>query len=62
MRELITSASSKEELQKKINEHYYSVNNYIITDDNRVYNKQRKYILDNVKIQVRRNRWRLLNV
>ena len=37
MNNLIASAGTKEELEKMINEYYFS-KNYVITDQNEVYN------------------------
>ena len=41
MSNLIASAITKEELEKMINEYYFS-NNYIITEDNKIYNMKKE--------------------
>lgn len=57
MNNLLASAGTKEQLEKLINEFYCS-NNYIITEDNLIYNTKKEKVLDGVKITVSRNRWR----
>ena len=54
----ICSASTKEDLEKQINNYFLS-KNYVITDDNRVYNtKTEKYFSSETYIIVeRKNRW-----
>lgn len=54
---LLASAGSKEVLEKMINEYYFS-NNYVITDDNKIYNTKKKTYLSDVCVVVKRNRWR----
>jgi len=54
---LLASASSKEDLQEIINKYYYSIN-YIITEDNKVYNTKLDKVLDSVRVIFRRKRWR----
>lgn len=54
-RKVLLSCGTKEDLQKMINEYYYSTN-YIITDDNRAYNTKLDKYLDNI-IEFKRNRW-----
>lgn len=50
------TAGSKADLEKMINEYFYS-ENYVITDDNRVYNsKLDKYLVDYI-IQEKKSRW-----
>ena len=55
--ELLGSAGSKEDLEKLINKFYYSTN-WIITEDNRVYNKLKEKFNDNVRVIIKKNRWR----
>ena len=59
----LISSLSKEELQKQINKFYYS-ENYIITDDNRVYNTKLEKYLDNNKliITAKNDRWQLRQI
>nr|DAE32872.1 MAG TPA: hypothetical protein [virus sp. ctBS918] len=57
MSNLIASATTKEELEKMINEYYFS-NNYIITEDNKIYNMKKEIYLERVQVTFKRNRWR----
>ena len=57
MSNLIASATTKEELEKMINEYYFS-NNYIITEDNKIYNMKKDIYLERVQVTFKRNRWR----
>lgn len=57
MSNLIGSAGSKEDLERMINDHFYS-NNYKITDDGKIYNKSRDIVLDGFKVVQKRGRWR----
>ena len=57
MSKLVASAGSKEALANCINEFYFS-ENYIITEDNKVYNTKTKKFLDKVIVRVLRKRWR----
>ena len=50
------SAGSKEDLTAMINQYYYSTN-YIITEDNRIYNKVKNSYLDGMTVEFKRNRW-----
>lgn len=52
----VMSAGSKEDLTIMINQYYYSTN-YIITDDNRIYNKVKNSYLDGMTVEFKRNRW-----
>ena len=61
MSNLIASAGTKEDLEKIINEYYFSTN-YIITENNDVYNTKKEYTLDTVKVEVKKNRWRFVRV
>jgi hypothetical protein len=56
----LISSPSKEELKKAINKFYYS-ENYIITDDNRIYNTKLEKYLDNdsLIITAKKGRWQL---
>ena len=57
MSKCVFSASSKEDLTAMINEYYYS-KNYIITEDNRIYNTAKENYMDTLKVVFKRNRWR----
>lgn len=50
------SAGNKEDLTAMINQYYCSTN-YIITDDNRVYNKAKNSYHDGLIVEFKRNRW-----
>ena len=58
MRKCIFSAGSKEDLTAMINEYFYS-KNYIITEDNRIYNTAKEKYMDALKVVFKRNRWRV---
>lgn len=58
MSKCVFSAGSKEDLTIMINEYYYS-KNYIITEDNRIYNTVKEKYLDGIKVVYKRNRWRV---
>ena len=55
--DLVCSTGSKEDLEKMINQYFYSTN-YIITESNEVYNKLKEKTLDNFIVTVKRGRWR----
>lgn len=61
MSNLIASTGTKEDLEKMINEYYFSTN-YIITDNNEVYNIKKERVLDGVKVEFKRNRWNFVRV
>ena len=61
MSKCIFSAGSKEDLTAMINEYYYS-KNYIITEDNRIYNTTKEKYMDVLKVVFKRNRWRVERV
>ena len=61
MSKYVFSAGSKEDLTAMINEYYYSTN-YIITDDNRIYNTSKKNYIDTLKVVFKRNRWKVERV
>ena len=61
MSNLIASAGTKADLEKMINKYYFSTN-YIITDNNEVYNTKKECTLDSVKVENKRNRWRFIRV
>lgn len=52
----VLSTNNKEDLEKMINQYFYS-ENYIITDDNRVYNRKTEKYLDDFIIQEKKSRW-----
>lgn len=49
------STGSKADLEKMINDYFYS-ENYVITDDNRVYNSKLDKYLDDYIIQEKKSR------
>lgn len=54
---LIGSSFSKEDLERAINEYFYSTS-YIITDEGRVFNTKFNDFLENYRVIQKRNRWR----
>ena len=52
----VLGANSKEGLENMINEYFYS-ENYVITDDNRIYNRKTMKYLDGYIVQERKLRW-----
>jgi len=56
MSKCVFSAGSKKDLTAMINEYYYS-KNYIITEDNRIYNTAKEKYMDALKVVFKRNRW-----
>ena len=58
MSKCVFSAGSKEDLDAMINEYFYS-KNYIITEDNRIYNTVKENYMDTLKVVFKRNRWRV---
>ena len=52
----ICSTATKADLEKMINEYFYS-ENYVTTDDNRVYNNKLNKHLDGYIIQEKKSRW-----
>lgn len=58
MSKCVFSAGSKEDLAAMINEYFYS-KNYIITEDNRIYNAVKENYMDTLKVVFKRNRWRV---
>lgn len=61
MSKCVFSAVSKEDLTAMINEYFYS-KNYIITEDNRIYNTAKENYMDTLKVVFKRNRWRVERV
>lgn len=57
----IASAESKEELENMINKYYFSTH-YIITENSEVYNTKKECILNGVKVELKKNRWRFIRV
>lgn len=54
---LVCSAVTKEDLEKMINQYFYS-KNYVITDDNMVYNTLKDEVLDSYAVVNKKGRWR----
>lgn len=61
MSNLIMSAGTKQDLEKMINEYYFSTN-YIITEDNQVYNTKKETVLEGVKVEFKHKRWKFVRV
>ena len=61
MSKCVFSAGSKEDLAAMINKYFYS-KNYIITEDNRIYNTVKENYMDTLKVVFKRNRWRVERV
>lgn len=57
MSNLIGSAGSKEDLEKMINEYFYSTN-YRIAEDGKIYNIKNQKFLDRHRVVQKRGRWR----
>lgn len=53
---VVMSAPSKPELEKMINDYFFS-QNYVITEDNRVYNKLKDTYIEDYTIVTKKNRW-----
>lgn len=58
---LIASAGTKEDLEEMINKYYFSTN-YIITEDNEVFNTKKDKALDSVKVENKKGRWRFIRI
>ena len=58
MSKCVFSAGNKEDLTAMINE-YYCSKNYIITENNRIYNTAKEKYMDALKVVFKRNRWRV---
>lgn len=56
---LICSAGKKEDLQEMINKYYFSTN-YIIKENGEVYNTKNDKVLDGVKVENKKGRWRFI--
>lgn len=56
---LICSTGNKEDLQKMINEYYFS-SNYIIKENGEVYNTKKDKVLDGVRVENKKGRWRFI--
>lgn len=61
MSQLLVSAGSKKDLEEMINKYYFS-SNYIITENNEVYNTKKKCVLDGVKVELKRSRWKFVRI
>ena len=55
----IMSTGTREDLVKMINEYYYS-KNYIITEDNRIYNTKTEKFMDDLIVKFYRGRWKVI--
>ena len=54
---LLASAANKEELEKLINQYYFS-SNYFINDENKIEHSIKHKVLDGVRVVVKSRRWR----
>lgn len=61
MSNLIASAGTKEDLEKMINKYYFSTN-YMITENNEVFNTKKDKVLDGVKVENKKGRWRFIRI
>lgn len=52
----LATAGSKENIQKIVNQYFYT-NNYIINDNNNIIHLQTGECLDNFKIELKKGRW-----
>lgn len=52
----LATAGSKENIQKIVNDYFYS-KNYIVDDNNNIINTQTGKHLDNFKIEFKKGRW-----
>lgn len=55
----IMSTGTREDLVKMINEYYYS-KNYIIIEDNRIYNTKTEKFVDDFIVKFYRGRWKVV--
>lgn len=55
---LLASAPTKEQLEKAINEYFYSGDDLIITDSKEIYSQKKNKRLDSYQVTVKRGRWR----
>lgn len=55
---LLATAPTKEQLEKCINEYFYSGNDLIITEAKEVYSQKKNKALDSYRVTVKRGRWR----
>lgn len=61
MSNLIASAGTKEDLEEMINKYYFSTN-YMITENNEVFNTKKDKVLDGVKVENKKGRWRFIRI
>ena len=59
MSKLIASAKNKNDLEEMINKYYFS-SSYIITENNEDYNTKRERVLESVKVENKKGRWRFV--
>ena len=52
----LATSGSKENIQKLVNQYFYT-NNYIIDDNNNIIHSQTGKCLDNFKIECKKGRW-----
>ena len=61
MKTLLASAGSKNKLQKMINEFYFS-DNWIIDEENKIFNTELNKFASGVKVEKKGKRWRFVMV
>lgn len=58
---IYSTPNGKSDLEKMINEYFYS-ENYIITEDNRIYNKKLDKYLTKYIVQEKKGRWQFRRI
>jgi len=61
MKTLLASAGSKNKLQKMINEFYFS-DNWIIDEENKIFNTELNKFASGVKVEKKGKRWRFVMI
>jgi hypothetical protein len=61
MKTLLASAGSKKNLQKMINEFYFS-DNWIIDEENKIFNTKLNKFASGVKVEKKGKRWRFVMI
>jgi hypothetical protein len=61
MSTLLASAGNKNKLQKMINDFYYS-ENWIIDEENKIFNTEQNKFASGVKVEKKGKRWRFVMI